>query len=312
MKKFLILVVALAPFFVYGQNDVQLTQQFLSRVNYNPAATGASNYMNAYLLARQQWVGFKGAPVTQVLNVHNYVEGINSGLGLSVINDKTGPANAINAKLAYAYHIHFENTSYLSFGLGAGILHKNLNIDQLVAESGRPESDPTLQTYINRFNGLNPDFDFGIEYNMEKWQIGASVTHLNLDPIKITNLQSGRHFYAHTKYTFDLDRDWKLVPQAVAHISAWPIGQLELNTLAYYKSRFWFGASVRVSDEFVMETVAGIVGLFVTDFLRLGYSYDYNPGPISQYSGGSHEIMLSLRLGKGDSGYGRKTPRFFE
>lgn len=312
MKKYLIAILAFVPILVYGQNDIQLTQQFLSRVNYNPAATGASEFMNAYLLARQQWVGFKNAPVTQVLNMHNYVDALGSGLGLTVINDKTGPTSAFNAKVGYAYHVHFDNESYLSLGLGAGILYKSIDMNKLVSETGRPEADPTLQTYINRFNGLNPDFDFGLEYNMKQWQVGASVTHLNLSPIKITNLQAGRHFYLYTKYTFEVERDWKIVPNAVWTVSSWPVAQYELNAITYYKSRFWFGPSVRVSDGFVLETVAGIVGLFITDYLRLGYSYDFNPGPLSGYSGGSHEIMLSLRLGKGESTYGRKTPRFFE
>jgi hypothetical protein len=123
---------------------------------------------------------------------------------------------------------------------------------------------------------------------------------------------SGRHIYLYSKYSFDLDQNWKLVPHLSGHMSSWPIMQMELNTMAYFKSRFWFGASVRVSDQFVLETVAGIVGLYVTDFLRLGYSYDYNPGPLRKYSEGSHEIMLGLRLGKGEARYGTKTPRFFE
>lgn len=311
MKKVLIAIITFVPLLLFGQNDIQLSQQFLSRMNYNPAATGASNYINAYLIGRQQWTNFSG-PSTQVLNVHNYFDGINSGLGLTVINDKYGAENSVNAKLAYAYHIHFENRSYLSLGLGAGILYKNLDANKLIFETGLAPTDPTAATYIGRSGKYNPDFDFGIEYTMEKWQIGASVTHLNVSPININNYQSGRHFYMYTKYTFNLGLDWKLTPTLVGHMSSWPIMQLDVNTIATYRNRFWFGTSFRFSDEFVSESIVGIIGLFVTDFIRLGYSYDFNPGPLSKYSSGSHEIMLSVRIGKGDSGYGVKTPRFFE
>lgn len=311
MKKVLIAIITFVPLLLFGQNDIQLSQQFLSRVNYNPAATGASEYINAYLIGRQQWSGFSG-PSTQVLNAHNYFDKISSGLGLTVIHDKYGAESSINAKVAYAYHIHFENRSYLSFGLGAGLLYKNLDAAKLTAETGRPESDPTIATYLGRAGKYNPDFDFGIEYTMEKWQIGASVTHLNVSPITIKNYQSGRHFYLYTKYIFDLGLDWKLTPTAVGHMSSWPIMQLDLNLMAMYKNRFWFGASVRSREDAELESIVGIIGLFVTDFLRLGYSYDYNIGPIGRYSNGSHEIMLSARIGKGDQGYGVKTPRFFE
>jgi len=310
MKKALVAIVAFMPLLLFGQNDIQLSQQFLSRNNYNPAATGASNYFNAYLFARQQWASFDG-PSTQVLNAHNYFDAIRSGMGLTVINDKYGAENSINAKLAYAYHVHFEN-SYLSFGLGAGILYKNLDVTKLITETGSYVTDPTIASYIGRSNKINPDFDFGVEFNTEKFQVGASVTHLNVNPLDILNYESGRHMYLYTKYTFDLGIDWKLAPSVIGHMSSWPIMQLDLNTMAYYKNRFWFGASLRFSDELIIESVVPIIGLFVTDFLRLGYSYDYNPGPIGRYSNGSHEIMLSARIGKGEGNYGVRTPRFFE
>ncbi|MDR3246270.1 MAG: type IX secretion system membrane protein PorP/SprF [Prevotellaceae bacterium] len=311
MKKVLIAMIVFLPMLLSGQNDIQLSQQHLSRVNYNPAATGASNYLNVFLIGRQQFVGFNGAPSTQVLNAHNYFNQINSGLGLTVINDKIGPESSINAKVAYAYYVHFED-SYLSFGLGGGVLYKNLDINKLIAESGPPSSDPTIASYIGRSNKVNADFDFGVEFNTAQFQVGASVTHLNVSPIKINNLQSGRHMYLYTKYTFNLDLDWKLAPSLVAHMSAWPIMQLDVNTMATYKDRFWLGASLRTSDEFVMESVVGFAGLFITDFLGLGYSYDLNLAPIRKYTNGSHEISLRFRIGKGEGSGGTRTPRFFE
>ncbi|MDR0725093.1 MAG: type IX secretion system membrane protein PorP/SprF, partial [Prevotellaceae bacterium] len=215
MKKVLITIIMFLPLLLSGQNDIQLSQQFLSRVNYNPAATGGSNYMHVFLIGRQQFINFNGAPSTQVLNAHNYFGQINSGAGLSITNDRIGPESSINAKLAYAYYVHFED-SYLSFGLGGGILYKNLDVNKLNPET---MNDPTIDTYRGRANKVNADFDFGVEYNMEKFQIGASVTHLNVSPIKINNLQSGRHIYFYTKYTFNLDLDWKLAPSFVTHMS---------------------------------------------------------------------------------------------
>ena len=81
MKKALVFLLALLPIWVYGQTDIQLSQQLFSRVNYNPAATGASNYINAFLMAREQCVGFKDAPSSPVFNVHNYFNSIRSGMG---------------------------------------------------------------------------------------------------------------------------------------------------------------------------------------------------------------------------------------
>jgi type IX secretion system PorP/SprF family membrane protein len=308
MKRVLIIIIAFLPLSLSGQNDIQLSQQFLSRINYNPAATGGSNYMHVVLLGRQQFINFNGAPSTQVLNAHNYFAPINSGIGLSITNDRIGFESSINAKVAYSYYIHFEG-SYLSLGLGGGVLYKNLDIRKATSEE---REDPTIATYWDKTKKFNPDFDFGIEYNSAHFQIGASVTHLNVSPIKANNLQSGRHMYFYTKYTFDLNPDWKLAPSFVTHMSSWPIMQLDLNAMATYRDRFWFGASLRSSDSFVMESLVGIIGLYITDFLGLGYSYDLNLGPIGKYTSGSHEISLRFRIGRDEGSGGTKTPRFFE
>lgn len=313
MKKALVLLLALLPMWVYAQTDIQLSQQLFSRVNYNPAATGASNYINMFLLARQQWVGFRGAPRTQIFNAHNYFDEIKSGMGLTLSNDKTDLINSINAKLAYAYHIHFgDNSSYLSLGLSAGMLYKSFDVDRAILEDLFP--DHIIESFRGRNTQVSPDFDFGIEFNTKRFQIGLSTTHLSSVPKKIEDiriLESSKHFYAYTKYIFDIDRDWKFVPILMG-VNNQNTFSFEVNGMAYYKERFWFGASYRLSEEVISESVIGMVGLFITDFLRLGYSYDFNIGALKSHSSGTHEIMLSLRLAKNDYNYGRKSPRFFE
>ncbi|MDR1584490.1 MAG: type IX secretion system membrane protein PorP/SprF [Prevotellaceae bacterium] len=310
MKKVFITMIMFLPLLLSGQNDIQLSQQFLSRVNYNPAAMGGSNYMHVFLIGRQQFLNFTGAPSTQVLNAHNYFANLNSGMGISITNDRIGAESSINAKFAYSYYLHFEGC-YLSFGLGAGVLYKNLDPNKLRAETSL--ADPVVESYIGKTNKINADFDFGAEFNMEKFQIGASVTHLNVSPIKIDNYQSGRHIYFYTKYTFGIDVDWKIAPTFVANMSTWPIIQLDLNTIATYKERFWFGTAVRSNDKLKLESLVGILGLYITDFMGLGYSYDINLGPIGKYTSGSHEISLRFRIGRSEGGdVGIKTPRFFE
>ena len=79
-----LICLALSKVDVQAQNDVQLSQQMFSRINYNPAATGLSEDIHLYLLARQQWVGFKLAPQTIVFNGHTFVPWTRSGWGFSI------------------------------------------------------------------------------------------------------------------------------------------------------------------------------------------------------------------------------------
>ena len=85
---------------------------------------------------------------------------------------------------------------------------------------------------------------------------------------------------------------------------------MEANLMAFYQKRYWLGAAYRVSEKFKGESVVGMLGLYITDFLRLGYAYDLNVGNIGSYSSGSHEIMLGFRIKPQTRSY-NKTPRLF-
>ncbi len=271
---------------ISAQTDVQLSQQMFSRINYNPAATGLSEDIHLYLLARQQWVGFKLAPQTIVFNAHTFVPWTRSGWGFSLIGDMLGYEKSINPKLRYAFHIPFISTrSSLSLGIGAGIMYKTIDGNKLVYEN---PADP------NRIYGVKsdtkPDFDFGAEYNSKHISAGASVTHLGNKINNTPNTESSPHFYGYARGMFDITKQWQITPAFSWHNSK-TVNQLEVNALLFYKKTFWVGASYRVN-----ESVVGLAGVYPSPQLMLGYSYDYNAGKLAPYSRGSHEIMLSWRI----------------
>ncbi len=271
---------------VYAQNDIQLSQQMFSRINYNPAATGISEDIHLYALVRQQWIGFKQAPQTIVLNGHSFFPWIRSGLGFSLIGDMLGYEKSINPKLRYAFHVPFySNKSYLALGIGAGVLYKTVDGSQLVYEN---PADP------NRIYGTTsktkPDFDFGIEYNSKHLSLGTSVTHLGNRLKNSLTTESSPHFYAYARGMFDINKQWQVTPAISWHNSK-TVNQLEVNALLFYKKKFWVGASYRVN-----ESIIGLAGIYINPNIMLGYSYDYNAGDLRPYSHGSHEIMLSWRI----------------
>ena len=104
MKKILTAISLLAmTFTANAQRDMMLSQQFFSRLNINPAATGNSDDIDLFLLGRWQWTNVEDAPKSGVLNVSDYFEGIRSGIGLSMLYDDIGISNrTYNCKAAYA------------------------------------------------------------------------------------------------------------------------------------------------------------------------------------------------------------------
>lgn len=303
-KKIIILVFFLLPFIHTGQTDIQMSQHMLNRTTYNPASTGASRYINIYGHWRDQWQGFQDAPQTIYLTAHGYFSELNSGFGVIALKDKIGLEKSMLFKVAYAYHVHLTSDSYLSLGLNAGVLNRNIDF---------AHADPTSPTDIIpdvATNKWTADFDFGIEYNRERFTAGVSLTHLNRTSDQAIYSDMGHHFYGYLKYSFSLSFDFDLVPAIFAQNSK-KATHLELSTLLYYRNRAWIGAGYRTNEQLKSESVVGIIGMDLLGSLRLSYSFDYNIGQIGKYAGNTHEVMLGIRLSRPQHIYS-KTPRFFE
>ena len=102
---------------------------------------------------------------------------------------------------------------------------------------------------------------------------------------------------------------WDLVPTlAMQNISN--VAQFEVNLMGFYQKRYWAGVSFRADEHIRGESLVGMAGLYITDFIRIGYAYDLNLGNLSSNSSGSHELMLGVRLKPNTRG-SNKTPRLF-
>ena len=285
-----------------AQNDVLLTQQWLSRMNQNPAATGNSDNIDIFVLARQQWTGFDDAPSTQVLNIHNYFHRIRSGVGLSATHDETGVGNRmINAKLAYAYHVNLGESWLLSLGLSGGIIQntfdpsKHFYIDI---------TDPQLAT-LEKTSRLEPDFDFGIELSSQRLLFGASVTHIARLPDNASTLKIAQQYFGYVNYKQPIGSSFDLIA-GVRGTNFDEAYFIDFSLTGLLLKKYWLGAMFRPDN-----AVAGMIG-FQLGFVRLGYSYDYSIGNISSLAKNSHEIMLSFKIGKPKRIINTKSPRFIE
>ncbi len=167
-----------------AQQKPHYSQYVLNQYILNPALTGIENYVDVKLSHRHQWVGLEGAPVTTYATVHGAlgkrdyrtsatsyrVPGENPrgrsyweeytaaephhGIGLQVINDRTGPLNTFSAYATYAYHIGIGVRTSLAAGFGAGITNLSLNSSKLDFGPANPV-DPAV-TQADRSIISNP------------------------------------------------------------------------------------------------------------------------------------------------------------
>jgi type IX secretion system PorP/SprF family membrane protein len=190
---------------VQAQQKPHYTQYILNQYIINPALTGIENYVDIKASHRHQWVGLNGAPVTTYLTVHgaigkedyrtsptsfrvpgnnprgeSYWEQYNAaephhGIGLQIINDRTGPLNNFAAYATYAYHIGISARTSLAAGFGAGFTNLSLNTEKL--EFIHTQVDPAV--YGNgQLNNWKPDFNAGLYLYSADYFVGLSAQQI--------------------------------------------------------------------------------------------------------------------------------------
>lgn len=310
MKKYLvILVMSLLGVNAFAQRDLMLSQQFFSRLNINPSATGNTDDIDLFLIGRYQWAKATNGPKSGVFNLSNYFESARSGIGFTLSYDDLGYANrTMDIKAAYAYHVNLNESMLMSFGLSAGILYhyfdpaKNIFLDP-------EELERETLNFGEKLTKVNPDMDFGVELAMPKLLVGASVNHILYNEDQVTTSRPGRQFNVYVRALLSPSEKIDLAP-ALVYVHRNQMQRMELNFLLFYKRFLWFGLTYRPDlsgvDLFCSNVIQFCAGFEYKKF-RLGYSFDLGLGDIAKsISRDANEIMLSWRIPKTTKGGGAR------
>jgi len=296
---------------VFAQTDPVSSHYMFNHMLYNPGSAGSSGMICATAMTRQQWVGFEGAPSSIIFHINAAVRpfGLSSGIGLTILNDKTGFNNDNSLSFTYAYRTDLGNGK-LGIGLNLGILNKVIdptwNIpsgDQYVPPSGDPLIPEGKESVIAFDMGL------GLYYNTQDFYSGISVTHLNEPTIKYLKAEPyvARHYYATAGYYLRMPNpSFELIPSFFVFSDA-RIVQFTVNTMVRYNKKVWGGVSYRAGDALI-----GLFGIELYNGIKIGYSYDFPLNDIRKSTSGSHEFLVNycfdLSLGRSSMRY--KSIRF--
>ncbi|MBL7958543.1 MAG: type IX secretion system membrane protein PorP/SprF [Flavobacteriales bacterium] len=277
-----------------GQHTPLTSQYLFNGLSINPAYAGSRDVLSATFTHRQQWAGFEGAPITQVIGVHAPVKRSAVGLGLMAYNDRIGVSNETGLLTNYAYRIRMPNRAKLALGIGAGIsFHRAKWTDVALSEA----NDPSFAADTR--GAVRPNFSAGMLYQTKVWYMGISVpfllahrfdvndrgyrlsdTRLDLEPM----LTGG--------YVFTLNDDLKLKPTSLIRYRLASGFQGDVSANLIYREKVWMGASFRSGD-----SVIGMVEVLPTPQWRIGYAYDLGFSRINPYHYGSHELLVQYEFG---------------
>jgi type IX secretion system PorP/SprF family membrane protein len=296
MKKLYIYIaiVLFAATELYAQQLPQYSQYILNRYVINPASAGSENYFVGQSNYRNQWQGITDAPRTYILSVNGPLSNQKMGIGGYLFSDVTGPTRRNGFNLSYSYHVNITDNMKLSMAINAGLL--NYSIDG--SEIRFKDQTDNLNSPAQESN-LFPDAGFSFYLYSPKFFFGASAPQLiqnQLDFEKSIADPSGRltnHYFVTAGYTHILNDKFKLEPSALLkYVEPIPV-QYEFSLRTIYQKIAWLGLSYRGSDAIVF-----LGGFTFQDSFSIGYSYDFIQSSISNYTTGSHEIMLSIKFNK--------------
>ena len=210
MKRIILILVVLIVGieFSNAQQLPQFTQYMYNTIAVNPAYAGSRDALSIVALNRNQWAGFDGGPQTQTLSIHSPLRNEKVGLGLSLINDKSGYENFTYVYADFSYTIKASEEVDLSFGIKGGMTYYKL-ADELY-NATEVNQDPYFNEKLNRWNS---NFGAGILFHSNKWYMGLSIPKLiNHDLNNNTEFAALErvHYYAIGGYVFDLNENLKL------------------------------------------------------------------------------------------------------
>lgn len=291
-----------------AQQEMLVSQYMFNGLFINPAYSGSHSYAEATGLYRAQWTGLDGAPTTQTFGVDGPIASETMGIGLTFINDQIGDTRQTEVFANWSYHLFLDpdGKNKLSFGIRAGFSDFSANLtDTRVFDDG----DPVFSGDVS--NAFVPKFGAGVYYYSKYWYAGLSVPTIFAGDEDVRfniNDVGGRYFEPHTYltagYVWRINPDLSLKPSfLLRYLNDAPV-QADINCNLLIKNTFWIGASYRTGD-----AVIAILEYNIGNDLRIGYAYDFTTTAIGNYSGGSHEVMLSYKFSRDP--IKTKSPRYF-
>jgi type IX secretion system PorP/SprF family membrane protein len=331
-KAALLIVVSIMMNAVTAQQRSHYTQYVLNNYVLNPALSGIENYTDLKISVRDQWVGIGGAPRTVYLTAHGAIgkkdyktsatsyaiPGENPrgnaywetytasephhGVGITLLNDKTGNFNRFTATASYAYHLGLSPRTNLSAGFAAGITTVGLNADGK-AFFGPDPSDPAIGgANAGELRKIKPDLSVGLWLYSADYFVGLSGQQVIPQKLAFVDdasfAQTGKlipHVFFTAGYRFLLTDDINAVPSVMVKYINGAFKnnyQAELNMKFQYRDLLWVGGSYRQFDGY-----AAMLGLNAGNTFNIGYSYDFTKTALRTYSRGTHELLIGFLIG---------------
>lgn len=300
------------------------SQYLYNKFLLNPAIAGADGFTSLNITAREQWVGYSGAPRTysvswqtrilkrryqlkqNIFNQTVYKPKTTGKIGFGgyIFSDRNGRVQRTGFQLAYSYHTWIRDYTQLSLGLAFTGYHFIIDINNICFED---PNEPWLNNELRR-GIFVPDTDFGLYILDPKFSFGFSAQQLFGASVKFgeyayKNYWMDRHYYIFGNYNFETGVRSELQPSALLKVSEQVRPQADIGLTYNYDNNFWAGLAYRTGTGSAIVTHVGM--RYITSRVKLtsmyfGYSFDFTLNKIQNVTYGTHEFTIAIKFGDVD------------
>lgn len=290
--------------------NVPVATQYLADNPFvlSPTFAGIGDNVRIRANGFAQWIGIKDAPLNQALYADFRISD-QSGLGLSVYNDRNGYTLQNGMKLSFAHHIilDYYSKQFLSFGISYNLNNFRIEVDRFQTNKGAG-FDPSV---VNDRRTSNNNFDVGLLYRKGGFYASLNVSNLvNKDIQKFYLAEPNllRNYQLYTGYVYKRYRDSRVEIEPSAFVQLFQSdgrSSTDLNVKIRYADHqrlgyFWAGATYRFLNDQPLKplTVGPMLGLKKGGFY-FGYSYQVTLNELSTFNSGTQMVTLGLDFFQG-------------
>jgi type IX secretion system PorP/SprF family membrane protein len=287
--------------YAFAQTEPMYTQYRFNAMVINPAQAGAQNQIDASFLNRWQWVGVPGAPKTMSFSLNAPIKE-NFGLGLTFVNDLTGPVQNTNVGLNGAYHLPISKKFIFALGLNGMVSNTSVDLNSLTTIS---KNDENFQQ--NLTTGINFNTGWGLLLYSKAAYIGVSEPRifkygfLNANNTKVNY---ANHFFVYGGYNKTINEKLELRPSAMVRLAQDAPISVDVNLVTCLYKTLDLGLTYHHTS-----ALGFIIGYEHNDKIYVGYAYDLPINTINKGTYQTHEIALRFKIK--DSYKKISNPRYF-
>lgn len=273
-----------------GQEYPWSLQYITNMHTINPAYVGIWDRAGLMLSTKTNWVGIKGAPLSQYLGYYTSIKDQKSGVGLSLQRIRLGGEKRLSLTGDYSFQVRTDMYHYLRFGLRGGIVNFDNDLTDYQLYPDRiPDSEFTNDVRLYYMT----TFGLGAVFFTEDYYISLSVPQIISNTFKVnksnySSLEDFKTIYLSGGYVFSLVNNIRLRPNVLVAATIGKPVYVDAAAVLYLPSNFQLGTNLRSNGMICFSAQYTFM-----NNIKIGFAADYAViSDIRKYQLGTYEVII--------------------